>query len=62
MAPPKKRLDDEETISVSVRWPVTLKDQAAQLGKDDDRSFNSVAVRALREWVEREQAKRKGGR
>lgn len=63
MARPKKRPEEgDETQSVSIRFPASLKNDAVALADADSRSFNFVVVRALEEWVERERAKKRASR
>jgi predicted transcriptional regulator len=58
---PKRRPDTdeqpEETVAVTIRFPHDLRKRALGVAQDEDRTFQSLVVYALRRYVtEHEQA------
>jgi len=67
-AMPRKR-EEEREIPITIRFPPEVHTQATALADEDDRSFNSYVVRAVRAQIERDRefererdAKRKAAR
>ncbi len=58
----KKPDGDEggDEVSVTIRFPRDVHRDAKEEAKADERTLNSVVVRAVRAYVEGEKAKRKG--
>ena len=57
---PRRRADAEEqpedTVAVTIRFPATLRKRALGVANDEDRTFSSLVIYALRRYVtEREQ-------
>lgn len=52
---PRRRADadeqPEETVAVTIRFPATLRKRALGVALDEDRSFASLVVYALRRYV-----------
>lgn len=57
---PKREVDEE--VPVTIRFPRDVHTDAKAEAVADDRTLNSVVVKAVRLYVEGEKAKRKGGR
>jgi hypothetical protein len=52
---PRRRKDaqepPEETVAVTIRFPALLRKRALGVAQDEDRSFSSLVVYALRRYV-----------
>jgi len=52
---PRRRADadeqPEETVTISIRFPASLRKRALGVAQDEDRSFASLVVYALRRYV-----------
>lgn len=57
-----RRDEKDENVTVSIRFPKNLHKDAETEANADDRTLNSLVVKAVRVYVEGEQAKRKAGR
>jgi len=54
----KRGKDDKDEVPVTVRFPVDVHADAAELAKRDERSFNLYVVRAVRSQIERDKKAR----
>jgi transcriptional regulator with XRE-family HTH domain len=41
----------EDTLAETIRFPVSLRQRALQVARDDDRTFSSLVIHALRRYV-----------
>lgn len=51
---PKRRTDaeaQEPTVTISIRFPESLRTRALAVGKAEDRTFASLVIYALRRYV-----------
>jgi predicted transcriptional regulator len=52
---PRRRPDTneatEDTVAVTIRFPADLRERALDVAHDEDRSFSSLVVYALRRYV-----------
>jgi predicted transcriptional regulator len=52
---PRRRPDtdepQEDTVSITIRFPASLRKRAMGVAQDEDRSFSSLVVYALRRYV-----------
>jgi hypothetical protein len=52
---PKRRKDaqepPEETVAVTIRFPTSLRQRALGVALDEDRTFSSLVIYALRRYV-----------
>jgi hypothetical protein len=52
---PRRRADaeepQEETVSITIRFPASLRKRALGVAQDEDRSFSSLVIYALRRYV-----------
>lgn len=44
--------DAEESVSFTVRWPVSVREAIKKQSKVEERTFNMVTVRAARAYLE----------
>ena len=52
---PKRRTDadeqPEDTVAVTIRFPASLRKRALGVANDEDRTFSSLVIYALRRYV-----------
>jgi len=52
---PRRRADadepPEETVAVTIRFPASLRKRALGVAQDEDRTFSSLVIYALRRYV-----------
>ncbi|MGI9146023.1 MAG: YlcI/YnfO family protein [Chloroflexota bacterium] len=48
---PRRSRTDEPTTAITLRVPTELLDRLRDVAEQQDRSLNAQVVRALREWV-----------
>jgi hypothetical protein len=60
-AMPRRRTDAEEpqedTVSITIRFPASLRKRALGVAQDEDRSFTSLVIYALRRYVTEQENK-----
>jgi hypothetical protein len=58
---PRRRTDAEEpqedTVSITIRFPASLRKRALGVAQDEDRSFTSLVIYALRRYVTEQENK-----
>jgi hypothetical protein len=47
--------DDKDTVAITVRFPASVRDSLKKQAKDEERTFNTVVVRACRAYLEQHQ-------
>jgi predicted transcriptional regulator len=61
---PRKRADAAETqeplTPVTIRFPESLRARAVQVARDEDRTFASLVIYALRRYVNEQEKQRDG--
>jgi hypothetical protein len=59
-AMPRRRADAdepaEETVAVTIRFPAILRKRALGVAQDEDRTFSSLVIYALRRYVTEREA------
>lgn len=51
----------EEVASITVRFPVSIRDGLKRRARDEERAFNTVVVRACRRYIENGGDETQGG-
>jgi hypothetical protein len=58
---PRRRTDaedpQEDTVSITIRFPASLRKRALGVAQDEDRSFTSLVIYALRRYVTEQENK-----
>jgi hypothetical protein len=58
---PRRRTDadepQEETVAITIRFPAILRKRALGVAADEDRSFSSLVIYALRRYVTEQENK-----
>jgi hypothetical protein len=59
---PKRRADaeqqSEDTVSITIRFPASLRRRALGVAQDEDRTFSSLVIYALRRYVTERETER----
>jgi hypothetical protein len=59
---PKRRADaeqqSEDTVPITIRFPASLRKRALGVAQDEDRTFSSVVIYALRRYVTERETER----